>query len=112
MFVAFTYRGTDCLQSCHSTERLALYVHVVPIKPIDTHQMSLLHLLESPTVRWTIAVVHLGAELLCFVVLADLFWIDQVIAVVVSVIASLILPSALKSLVEHYTVTHSHSRSR
>jgi|GEM_PF-3292288 len=107
MLVTFTYRGIDCLQSRHQIKTLALYIHVVPIETIDTHQMSLLHLLESPTVRWTIAVVHLGAELLCFVVLIDLFWIDQVIAVVVSVIASLILPSALKSLVEHYTVTYS-----
>jgi hypothetical protein len=40
MFVAFTYRGTDCLQSCHSIERLAFYTHVVPIKPIPSNEPS------------------------------------------------------------------------
>lgn len=56
--------------------------------------------LEHPSIRWGIAFVFLGVELLLFVVAADLPLADQIVAVGISIILFILLPSILKDVSE------------
>jgi hypothetical protein len=56
--------------------------------------------LENPAVRWAIAFIFLGVELLVFVVVADLLWVEQLLMIIATVFLFAIIPSILKTLSE------------
>lgn len=56
--------------------------------------------LGRPAVRWAIAFLFLGVELLLFVVVADLLWIEQLLLIVATVFLFAIIPSILKTFSE------------
>jgi hypothetical protein len=62
-----------------------------------------MRLLESPSVRWAIAFLFIAVELLLFVVLADLFWVDQLVIIIVTLFLFAILPSILEAFAEKGT---------
>ncbi|MFC7058862.1 hypothetical protein [Halovenus salina] len=70
--------------------------------------------LEHPSIRWGIAFVFLGVELLSFLA-ADLPLVDQIVAVGISVILFILLPSILKDVSEkgrHQSNLHSNGGPR
>jgi hypothetical protein len=56
--------------------------------------------LESPSIRWAIAFLFLAVELLLFIGIADLFWVDQLVVLVTTVFLFALLPSILQSVSE------------
>jgi len=68
--------------------------------------------LENSSVRWAIAFVFLGVELLLFVVVADLFWVDRLIAVVVSMVLFATIPATLKAVSETGTAPVESTQQR
>lgn len=59
--------------------------------------------LESPAVRWAVAFIFLGVELLLFVAVADLALAQQVVIVIMSIFLFAIIPSILKEFSEKGT---------
>lgn len=59
-----------------------------------------MRMLESPSVRWAIAFLFLAVELLLFVVIADLFWVDELVIIIATLFLFAILPSILESFAE------------
>jgi len=62
-----------------------------------------MRVLESPFIRWAIALIFLGVEMLLFVHIADLFWVDQLVVVIMTVFLFAIIPSILKTISEKGT---------
>lgn len=59
--------------------------------------------LESPSIRWTIAFLFLGVELLLFIVIADLHWVNQIVTIIATIFLFAIIPSILEAFSEKGT---------
>lgn len=56
--------------------------------------------LEIPSIRWAIAFIFLAVEMLLFIYIADLFWVDQLVAIIISIFLFGMIPLILKAFSE------------